>query len=315
VSKKLPKPLRVLIVDDDKSFVDCLQRDANPHRIILEHANSLEEAVQIFDAKGEKAFVGIIFDVICLKFKDQKVPDESFISKAKEVFDQKAPALPKVILTAEPKYFETLKPFYKGTLQVFLKGSGDLGQMFSYFVAESSKLEHLQIASQYPEVFIIFEKGFLDKKAEHDLITCLKFMHNSNPSMIADNLARLRRMQETIYLALNNKGPDLVSSDYIYENGTKCRPIIRYLKYKQLIEHGKIIDIASNLVHSIGSDYGTHVPIDPLYSPTKYTVQMTTFAILDLLLWFKEIMTSLQDITEQSATHFAQGPQSPMMSG
>jgi hypothetical protein len=58
-----------------------------------------------------------------------------------------------------------------------------------------------------------------------------------------------------------------------------------------LIEHGKIIEVASGLVHSIGSDHGTHVPSKPpLYAPTRYTVQMTTFAILDLILWFKGIM-------------------------
>ena len=68
-----------------------------------------------------------------------------------------------------------------------------------------------------------------------------------------------------------------------------------------LIEHGKIIEVASGLVHSIGSDHGTHVPSKPpLYAPTRYTVQMTTFAILDLILCFKEIMEP--EVTSSNGT-------------
>jgi ActR/RegA family two-component response regulator len=96
LNKKLPRPLRVLIIDDDKSFVEELQRDANPYRIILDHAKSLEEAIEVMDERGEKAFAGIILDVICLKKKEQKVADESFLVKAKEVSTGKPRAYPKL---------------------------------------------------------------------------------------------------------------------------------------------------------------------------------------------------------------------------
>lgn len=291
MSKRLPRPLRVLIIDDDKAFVEELQRDANPHRIVLEHAMSLEEAVELMDERGEKAFAGIILDVICLKGKDQKVPDESFLAMAKEVFDRKAPGLPKVVLTAEPGHFKTLKSLYEGTLSVYLKGGGDLDQMFSFFSRESEKLEHLRIASRYPDVFAVFEKGFLEEKEEQELVACLQLMNSTDPVVIADNLARLRRLQEAVYLAMYRKDPTYIPPGAGVGEKSPFTNVIRHFKVLHLIEHNKIIEVASRLVYSIGSSHGTHVPVKPpLYQPTRYTVRMTTYALLDLLLWFREIM-------------------------
>ena len=291
MSKKLPRPLRVLIIDDDKGFVDELQRDANPYRIVLDHAMSLEEAVEIMDERGEKTFAGIILDVICLKKKDQKLADESFLARAKEVFDRKAPNLPKVILTAEPGHFKTLKPLYEGTLSVYLKGGDDQDRMFSFFCKESEKLENVRMAYQHQGVFEVFERQFLDKNAEQELVACLRLMDSSDPVVIADNLARLRRLQEAIYLALYRKDPRYIPPGAGVGNGSLFKHVIRHFKVMHLIEHGKIIEVASGLIHSIGSDHGTHAPSKPpLYEPTRYTVQMTTFAILDLILWFKAIM-------------------------
>jgi len=291
LSKKLPRPLRVLIVDDDKGFVDELQRDANPYRIVLDHVMNLEEAVEILAERGEKSFAGIILDVIGLKKKDQMVPDESFLARAKEVFDQKVPNLPKVILTAEPGQFKTLKPLYEGTLSVYLKGGDDQHRMFSFFCKESEKLEYVRMAAQYPGVFEVFERRFLDRNEEQELIACLKLMDSSDPVVIADNLARLRRLQEAIYLALYRKDPKYLPPGAGVGGGSLFKHVIRHLKVMHLIEHGKIIEVVSGLIHSIGSDHGTHVPgKPPLYEPTRYTVQMTTFAMLDLILWFKALM-------------------------
>jgi CheY-like chemotaxis protein len=303
LNKKLPRPLRVLIIDDDKSFVDVLQRDANPHRIILDHAMSLEEAIEIMDERGEKAFAGIILDVICLKEKDQKIADESFLVRAKEVFDRKAPSLPKAILTAEPGHFKTLKPLYEGTLSVYLKGGEDQDRMFAFFSKESEKLENVRMISQYPEVFEVFEKQFLGNNEEQELIACLKFMDSVDPVVITDNLARLRRLQEAIYLALYKKDPKYIPPGAGTGGSSLFKHVIRHFKVMHLIEHGKIIEIASALVHSIGSDHGTHVPSKPpLYEPSRYTVKMTTFAMLDLVLWFKEIMENKVASNDDTST-------------
>jgi hypothetical protein len=253
----------------------------------------------MMDERGERTFAGIILDVICLKKKDQKVPDESFLTKAKEVFDQKAPNLPKVILTAEPGQFKTLKPLYEGTLSVYLKGDNDHDRMFSFFSKESENLEHVRMASQYPGVFEVFEKQFLSNNEEQELVACLKLMDSSDPVVIADNLARLRRLQEAIYLALYRKNPRYIPPGAGVGGGSLFKHVIRHFKVMHLIEHGKIIEVASGLIHSIGSDHGTHVPSKPpLYEPTRYTVQMTTFAIMDLILWFKAIMEA--DITPEN---------------
>jgi hypothetical protein len=219
---------------------------------------SLEEAIEIVDERGQKNLAGIILDVIGLKKKEQKVADQSFLVRAKEVFDRKAPGLPKAILTAEPGHFKTLKPLYEGTLSVYLKGGEDQDRMFAFFCKESEKLENIRMASQYPEVFEVFEMQFLGSSEEQELIACLKLMDSSDPVVIADNLARLRRLQEAIYLALYRKDPKYIPPGAGIGGGSLFKHVIRHFKVMHLIEHGKIIEVASGLVHSIGSDHGTH---------------------------------------------------------
>jgi hypothetical protein len=285
------KALNVLIIDDDSSFVAGLQLDANPFRIRLEHATNLEDGLLKLQERGEKYFAGVILDVICLKDRKQQMADQNFLSQSIKEFDRLAPALTKVILSGEPTTAESVKRLYDGTTNTYHKSTEQIEEMLAYLVKQSENLPRLKFAKKYPDIFSIFDDGHLGPNEEQTLLECLEKLDNYEPTVIADNLGRLRRLQEAIYLAINKVNQDVVPTNLIDENGPKCRPIMKHVKGRGYVENGKIIDQFSDAIYSISSDYGVHVPnTRPDYPPTKYTVQTLTFAMLDLLLWFKEIV-------------------------
>lgn len=294
MSKEKGSPIKLLVVDDQVDFVEkTLKREARSKRILLEHATNLEDAVAILQEKGEKAFAGIILDVICLKSRTDQIPDASFIGTAIKTCEAKVPGLPRAILTGEPGTAIKVNELLGGEEKVFIKELSQLNIMFDYFIEQSHKLPHIIIRKQYDDVFEIFERGYLGHDAEQDILNCLLKMTVYDPTVIADNLSRLRRIQEKIYLALNKINPQIVLTTDIDTNGANCRKIMTHLHRHKYFESDKIIHRFGDLVYSISSDYGSHVPNTfPDYPPTKYTVQALTFAIVDLLLWFKGLMES-----------------------
>jgi len=291
MSKNKPaRALNVLIIDDDSSFVEGLQRDANPFRVQLEHSTNLEDGLATLKEKGEKHFSGIILDVICLKDSRQEIPDPSFLSKAMEEFNRQAPSLPKVIYSGEPTTAESVRRLYDGNTNTYHKSSEQIDEMLDYLVKQGEQLPKFKHSKKYPDVFSIFDEGYLGANEEQMLLNCLEKMDNFEPTVIADNLGRLRRLQESIYLALNRVHPEIVPTGMIEKNGPVCRKIMSHLSKKRHVEEDKIIDKFADTIYSVTSDYGNHVPNSrPEYPPTKYTVQALTYSMLDYLLWFKSI--------------------------
>lgn len=287
MSKNKPgKALNVLIIDDEPSFVAGLQRDANdPFRIRLDHATNLEDGLLKLQERGEKYFAGVILDVICLKDRKQQIPDPSFISKAIEEFNRLAPSLPKVILTGEPTRAESLKPIFAGNTNVYHKSTEQIEEMLAYLVKQSENMPRIKFAKKYPDVFSIFDDGHLGPNEEQALLECLEKMNSFEPNDIARNLASLRRLHEVMFSVIKNK-IDIDSS-------CSTRDVMRRFSDKKSVDYCTIVASFEWAIYTIASDYGSHAP-DPnkpaKYPPTQYTVQALTFAMLDLLLWFKSIV-------------------------
>jgi hypothetical protein len=194
-------------------------------------------------------------------------------------------------LTGEPGTAVKVTEFHGGDEKIFIKEYDQIIKMFDFLVEESGKIPHIAVIKKYEDIFEIFHKDYLSHDAEQDLLTCLLKMGIHESTVIRDNLHRLRRIQEKIYLALNRINPNIVPTHLIEEKGPKCRDIMRHLVRNKHIKDNEIICRFSDIVYSFASDYGSHVPnTSPEYYPTKYTVQSLTFAMLDLLLWFKGVM-------------------------
>ena len=204
MSKNKTRLLNLLIVDDDKDYVESLNRDAQGHRIMLKHVCNLEEGKEFLKSKEGRSICGVILDVICMKTKEQKVPDNSFITAALKYFGENLPSKPIVVLTGEPDEYKNLKKLYDGTWAVYSKGR-DENDMLSFLIEKTKDIESRKILDKYSDVFEVVE-NYLDDEAEEELIHCLKDMNSSDFPTIKNNLSCFRRLQEKVYLALNKGG-------------------------------------------------------------------------------------------------------------
>lgn len=282
---------RMLVIDDNRPYVEALHRDAQRFGITLVHAGSLEEGREIYERLDSWSLAGIILDVKCLKERNQQVPDNSFLTAAVRYFSEKAPHLPMVVLTGEPAQFSSLSELYAGTLRVFSKGR-DEAEMLAFLREEAVKLDYVRVAGAYPEIFATV-RTLLGSDAEQELFNCLRDMTSNEVSTIKNTLVCLRRLQERIYIAISRADEKLLPSRHVAGeiNLVGC--------YKHLVENGaveryRIIDRFAELIYKITSDSGAHTPYaDPKYPPTSYTVQVVVFALLDLILWFGGVMDEI----------------------
>ncbi len=282
---------RMLIIDDNRPYVESLHRDAQRYGITLIHAGSLEEGREIYERLENWSLSGIILDVKCLKERNQQVPDNSFLTAAVRYFSEKATHLPMVVLTGEPAQFRSLSELYAGTLRVFSKGRDEAG-MLAFLREEGGKLDYVRIAGAYPEVFAVV-RTYLGNAAEQELFNCLRDMTSSEASTIKNTLGCLRRLQERIYITISRTDDKLLPTQYVAGeiNLVAC---YKHLVEKGVVERYRIVDRFAELIYKITSDSGAHTPYaDPKYPPTSYTVQTVVFALLDLILWFGGTMDEI----------------------
>ena len=184
---------RMLVIDDNRPYVEALHRDARRYGITLVHAGSLEEGREILERRDGWSLTGVVLDVKCLKERSQQVPDSSFLTAAVRYFSEKAPNLPMVVLTGEPDQFRSLSELYAGTLRVFSKGR-DEAEMLSFLQEEAGKLDYVRVAGAYPEAFATV-RSHLGSDAEQELFNCLRDMTSSEMTTIKNTLSCLRRFQ------------------------------------------------------------------------------------------------------------------------
>jgi hypothetical protein len=282
----MARPLEMLIIDDDKKFAESLNSDAQRVQIILKHKDNLEDARLFLQSDKGRKVSGVILDVVCMKSKDQEVADKNFITAAISFFTKEMAHLPLAILTGEPDQYKELSALYKGTENVYSKGQ-NAEEMLKFLKGEALKLDRVQVINKYKDIFEITEEYF-DAETEEDLINCLSKLITSDKTQIKNNLACIRRLQEKVYVELNKNNPDLVPTEHV-DDGVKVRAILKHLKEGNHVD-GKTNNFAWS-IYTISSDYGAHTQNRTQDSAvSKYTVHSAAYALLDLFLWFREVV-------------------------
>jgi ActR/RegA family two-component response regulator len=280
--------ITILIVDDDAPYVEALHRLAHGRGVHLRHSVTLEDAREIFSRHEQSTISGVILDVVGLRDRGQKVPDNSFIIAASRYFADAAPHLPVVVLTGEPDQYRNLKELFRGTMGVYSKGR-DEDEVLQFLLDEARKLDRIRCGIQHPEVFEVLRR-YLDEDAETELVNCLTDLDSRDPTVIRKNMGTLRRLQEKIYIALSKCEERYVPREYV-EGEIKIASAYKHLVERGHVERYKIIDRFSELIFKVTSDHGAHVPYSvPKYQPTRYTVAALGNALMDLILWFGALM-------------------------
>jgi hypothetical protein len=299
MSKQKERPFKILIVDDDRSYVESLHRDAQELRLILRHVTNLDAAKEVLESGEGPGICGAILDVVCMKAKGQEIPDPDFLMPAVDYFRSKAPHLQLVILTGEPDRCRDLKGYFKDMLPVYSKGR-DEEAMLTLLKDKAQDIPREKVIRKFLDVFETVEQ-YLGYEAEERLLACLGNMDKSDPSVVTGTLGNLRKLQEHFYLALNKIDNVMVPDSLVFSDGTRIdnRKIIDYLKgnYDRIagrclsaeyVKHNSKEDRLLNLVYR-GCSEEIHITEQ---NTTKYMVQSLVFAFLDLILWLRKIADS-----------------------
>jgi len=284
------RPLEMLIIDDDIEYFDSLDVQAKKLQIILTHIDNLEEAKLFLKSDKSRKISGVILDVVCRESKDQEVSKSNFITAAIDFFTREKPTLPLVILTGVPDRYEDLSELYKGTKHVYDKGESP-DKMLLFLRKEALELNRTEIIDKYKDIFEIVEE-FFNTETEDDLINCLGSLNTSDKTQIKNNLACIRRLLEKICIELYKKKPDWVDEENIIEGNVKVKAIIKRLRQSNHVDPHT--NYFTRAIYAVSSDYGAHDGTQNRKqegSPvSKYTVHAAAYALLDLFLWFKEVV-------------------------
>jgi hypothetical protein len=280
----MARPLEMLIIDDDTKYVESLHADAQRLQILLTHKDNLEDGQLFLKSSKARKTSGVILDVVCMTSKDDEVAKSSFITEALDLFARDAPHLPVVILTGEPDQYKNLSELFKHK-KVYSKGR-DEEEMLLFLKEEALKLDKVQTINKYKDIFEITEEYF-DAETEEALINCLSKLNSSDNTQIKNNLACIRRLQENIYIELNKSKPDWVPIECV-EGDVKVKAILRHLREGNRVD--KKTENFAKSIYETASDYGAHQNLSKGSPISKYTVHTIAYALLELFIWFKEVV-------------------------
>jgi hypothetical protein len=193
-------------------------------------------------------------------------------------------------------------------LRIFSKGSTEqVRTMLEMFVRESPHKEDRILASSFRDVFEVFETGHLDLSNRETLLEVLRNMNNTEEERIKMTLTGIRRLQGDIYRAINSMDKDMVPDNFLSEGDVHFRGLQKHLgglwdgkknNGTVYVPFGTNIEQFADTVYTVVSNYGSHnkkfreasVSHKKCNKVSKYTLSAITFAMLDLLLWFKEFV-------------------------
>ncbi len=184
----------------------------------------------------------------------------------------------------------------------------DEENMLAFLFAEIAKLENTKIEKQYANVFELFELGFMPPNPTDCRQKLLKILKNiDNP---AENIAILqdaRVIQDEIYKILQQSKINGLSRSFSFMEKNKFLSGNEDFVDSNDKRKGKqptttvyqtpaLSYLASN-VNQICSAFGNHsttrpenVEVKYWEVPSNYAVKSVVFALLEQLLWFKELM-------------------------
>jgi len=282
--------LTILAIDDSPDYLRALTLEGRRHRCKLLTAGSLEEGQDVIEEYGIRNVDGVVLDILCMQTRAQEVEDRSFLQAALDYFKKIAPDLPRVVVTGDTDTFDLFSDIF-GAEVVMQKSGEHNSRLFETLRRAADKAPETRLRQTYADVFDVFDKGYLGYRIRAELLETLLQQASTKDTAIRDNLARVRRVIEAIYIAMSKASVKWVPIDLFTIDGEHLalRPVLRHLQEKGFLD-GLVRDFAY-CTYAVASDNGSHTPyVDPEYMPTHYTVQACVHMLLDLLLWFGKLM-------------------------
>ncbi|RXJ55242.1 hypothetical protein [Candidatus Marinarcus aquaticus] len=289
----------ILIIDDQKEFVDAFLTKMNAKSINVAAARSFEGLKKEMPKLYHKIAV-VILDIKCLINDNQEVENEDFIGTAITYLDQNYPKFPRIILTGDDESFTGFQRFYKHE-EVFLKGQED--DLFTRIKWYCDNSENLRIKRDYQDIFEIFEQNLMDSTQEIQMLNILKNLNEKDSSKFKGILSDVRSMQEAIYKKINQKNKTIVPDIMFKPNGmidwnklmkhligksseTNC--VKQRIPDNSAYKNQTIFNFSDSLYWSCGQYI--HTTPAGSYMISSYALKSLIYNLLELLIWAKQYL-------------------------
>ncbi|AQR96490.1 hypothetical protein [Clostridium saccharoperbutylacetonicum] len=285
-----------LIVDDREDFTKELKSEAKEYEINVASRTNLKEMIEFLDKYADKLTM-IILDIKCLIEPMQEVEHESFLPAALMYLEKEYKYIPRVILTADSVSYEEVSRYHPDE-KIFRKTTEDILKLFDYIKQKGEELPILKIRYEFSDMFKVFDKNYLCKDEEKELLELLKNMNSKDMTQIKNNLVIIRRIQEKILQTINKNNKQIVPDRCMGNNGTvKFREVDKHLKGNKSHQsnyiaistdyYSGVIEEISPMIYNIASSTAAHNTYENVdFPPSNYTVKCCTFALLDFIRWF-----------------------------
>lgn len=305
----MSRSIKVLFLDDDADeLITDLRMSAKLHRVSINHFfTNAKEGIK-FIRENKDQFDAIILDGFFLakpdssKKKDISALKET-VDELKKIFYTEGIHIPYCVLTG---YLEEISgDSILSDIQVFRKGKHNK-EMFDYLKSKVEKTEVYQIKHEFENVFELFDLKLLPADKEEDLVEILSKLKSERKYNDDDAFNPIRKMYEALINELHdqtlerNKHQDVVPEKLYNERGDLS--ILWSWYYLSGMEVRKDNDVIiearnepvwpshiKNLVKSMVDIFqeGSHDYAEDVH---HYAYKSTVYALLELLLWYKEFI-------------------------
>lgn len=290
---------KLIICDDDQSYCDSLGQHFLRKKWILEKTRTLDNLIKKLREESDDYFA-IILDIKGLIDDFQAEEHASFIGTALTFLDKNHPGIPRVILSGEKSDFQNVQIYHQNE-KVFQKEPEEQEALEKLLNEYADNSEIYKIRAKEPELYEIFDKGYLKNGSKPKLDNVIKHMHDVEKMPSGQLFNQCRELMEDIFTALNAKSDTYIPNEFFSGEEVNHTYCIRYLNGQDVKFHRapntvfqdepripKHVFSALNTI-KYNSAKGLHTGSN---KPTNYTEMTTIYATLDFVKWFKDFMDS-----------------------
>ncbi len=303
----------ILLIDDDKSYCQEVKNqlrsigiDEYDYDVIVKDFQNLEEGFN--ELKKESKYKAVILDARCLLTKEQEKEDFKFLPEAldelEKINQQTGIYTPFVVNTG---YYDT-----EILSSLSLKIERHKGKIFDKSKQAKEMLQHLlneiensidtKIEKQFDDVFkAVKHLPTNPTDFRKKLINVLKDFEN--PAKNGSVLSEVRIIQEEMYKVLKQKNSAIIPNGSFADKNKHLDGNEQWNQSQQkklpntTVYQTPVLSYLASSVFKICSSFGNHstskptnVNVEYWELPSNYAVKSVVFALLEQLLWFKNLM-------------------------
>jgi hypothetical protein len=295
--------IKVLVSDDNKRLFEPWSEKAVRFDIDLKCFSNWEEAQYELDNNWD------VYEFIILDGKG-KIQEEGVEANQKHLITAvqwlkvqfgNGRYKPIVIYTGFYELIEGITIKDAQILEIFDKDKNEIDEVFNFILKVVNNNPEREARAQFPDIFEVFDSGFLSKAMKNEFIEICKELKKDNPAQYKSTLRRMRPLIENVLNQLKNADGNLIPKALFKTGVPETSGIIfhlagkpRFNRDKREMEYYAEKVLPEHVYYLINTLYDTTSKVamhDYDQKITKYLVKSCLFGLLEFLIWFKDFYT------------------------